>query len=275
MAAATERPLETLTACPLCGSPAITNGPDQPKPPFGLMYCQTCAGIFLSPRPRIEDMHNYYDEFYKGEREKSKRQELRAKKHFRRLARTMPTAGDLLEVGAGDGYFLNAAKEAGWRVHGLELSQPRIEQAKRWFDIDLLPQDLLKADLKPASFDAIAMFQLIEHVHDPRAILKRVHELLKPGGVLVLSTPNVLAYGKKKRDVDHWLIPRHLFFFTPGSLVTNAESLGFEVLRSSLRLQSKLELKFGWKPWTSSRTLSGALRNLCTPFALRLVARKR
>jgi 2-polyprenyl-3-methyl-5-hydroxy-6-metoxy-1,4-benzoquinol methylase len=273
--AATLDQLETLTACPLCNSAAVAKAPDQPQPPFGLMHCQDCSGIFLSPRPRIEDMHQYYDDFYKGDRKKSSRQELRAKKHFRRLARSMPTPGDILEVGAGDGYFLNAAKEAGWRVQGLELSQPRIEQAKQWFGIDLQPHDLLKADLKAESFDAIAMFQLIEHVHDPRAILKRVHQLLRPGGVLMLSTPNVLAYGRKKRDVDHWLIPRHLFFFTPGSLVTNAESLGFQVVRRSLKLQARLEMKFGWRPWTSSRTLSGAIRNLCTPFALRLVARKR
>ena len=267
--------LEELRQCPLCGSPHIEVPPVQPNPPFGIRNCAACTAIFLSPRPPIEEMPQYYDEFYKADREKNKRQELRARKHFRRLSRTQPKPGNLLEVGAGDGYFLNAARQAGWNVHGLELSQPRIEQAKKWFGLELCAQDLLKAELKPDSYDAVAMFQLIEHVHDPCALFKRVHQVLRPGGILMLSTPNVLVYARKKRDVNQWLIPRHLFFFTPRSLVGITENNGFQVLRQHLKFQAKLEENFGWKPWSSPSPLSGAIRNLCTPFALRLLARKR
>jgi SAM-dependent methyltransferase len=271
---APSRRLEELTSCRLCGAAELKRAPAQPDPPFGLMQCQACGGICLSPRPPIEEMRHYYDEFYQGDREKDARQERRARRHFRRLARVTGKTGRLLEIGAGDGYFLDAARSAGWQVEGLELSAPRVEHAKRWFNLDLRAEDVLNAKLEPGSFDAVAMFQLIEHVHDPRKLLLRVNELLRPGGVLALSTPNVLAYARKKRDVNSWRIPRHLFFFTPRSLVRSAEAAGFSVLRRSLRFHATLEERLGWQPWPASGPLANITRDLWTPFGLHMLARK-
>jgi 2-polyprenyl-3-methyl-5-hydroxy-6-metoxy-1,4-benzoquinol methylase len=222
----------------------------------------------------IEEMRHYYDEFYAGDRERDARQERRARRHFRRLSRVAGKSGRLLEIGAGDGYFLDAARAGGWQVEGLELSQPRVEHAKKWFNLDLRPEDVLNAKLEPGSFDAIAMFQLIEHVHEPRKLLLRVNELLRQGGVLALSTPNVLAYARKKRDVNSWRIPRHLFFFTPRSLVRTAEGAGFTVLRRSLRFHATLEEKLGWQPWPDAGPLAKVTRDLWTPFGLHMLARK-
>jgi len=268
--------LESVAACPLCDSATVMVAPVQPNPPFGLMQCASCGGIFLSPRPHIDAMPAYYDDFYGGEQpdKPSERQIRRSRRHFRRLARHA-RAGRLLEVGAGDGYFLNAARDAGWTVEGLELSSPRVERAKKWFGIDLAPRDLFTARLEPGTYDAVAMFQLIEHVHDPRGILRRSHELLRPGGILMMSTPNVLAYGRKNRDVNSWRIPRHLFFFTPKTLVRTVENSGFDVLRRSLKLHAAIEERLGWQPWPSSSLLGGVTRDLWTPFGLHVIARKR
>ena len=246
----------------------------QPAPPFKLQRCEACSGIFLSPRPRSDDMASVYSDYYAGSREKSPRQEVRAKKHLRRLMRILPTPGHVLEIGAGDGYFLAAARDAGWKVSGLELSQPRVEQARAWFGLELEAKDLQQAAYAPGSFDAVVMFQLIEHVHDPCSILRHAHELLRPGGVLIMSTPNVLTYARKQRGVETWMIPHHLFFFSPLSLINVVDKSGFRVIRRSLLMQAQLEKRLKWQPW-SALPLTGALRNLLTPFALRMVARKR
>jgi hypothetical protein len=92
--------------------------------------------------------------------------------------------------------------------------------------------------------------------------------------VLALSTPNVLAYARKKRDVNSWRIPRHLFFFTPRSLVRSAEAAGFSVLRRSLRFHATLEERLGWQPWPASGPLANITRDLWTPFGLHMLARK-
>ncbi|HYF48029.1 MAG TPA: class I SAM-dependent methyltransferase [Planctomycetota bacterium] len=268
--------LEQVAACPLCDSSNVMLAPQQPDPPFGLMQCAACGGIFLSPRPRIDAMPAYYDDYYGGEQpeEPSARQIRRSRRHFKRLARHA-RPGRLLEVGAGDGYFLHAAKEAGWTVEGLELSTPRVERAKKWFGLNLSPQDLFSANLQPRTYDAMAMFQLIEHVHDPRGIIRKSHELLKPGGLLMMSTPNVLAYARKNRDVNSWRIPRHLFFFSPRTLVRTVEKAGFTVLRRGLKFHAAVEERLGWHPWQTSSLLGGAARDLWTPFGLHVIARKK
>ncbi len=265
-----------MDSCPLCGSPNLQPAPLQPEPPFGLLQCGACGGIALSPRPLRSAMGAYYDAYYGSEAsaQKSERQARRATRHFSRLARHA-RAGRLLEIGAGDGYFLDAARRAGWTVEGLELSQPRVARAQEWFNLELKCADLDHAPFPAESFDAICMFQLIEHVHDPRNVLQRVHRLLRPGGVMMISTPNVLAYSRKNRGVNTWRIPRHLFFFTPRTLVRTVESLGFDVLRRSLKLYATIEERLGWQPWPSSTLLSGVTRDLWTPFGLHLIARKK
>jgi hypothetical protein len=90
----------------------------------------------------------------------------------------------------------------------------------------------------------------------------------------MISTPNVLAYARKNRDVNSWRIPRHLFFFTPRTLVRTVESIGFKVLRKSLKFHASLEERLGWQPWPSSALLAGVTRDLWTPFGLHLLARK-
>ncbi|MGD0092881.1 MAG: class I SAM-dependent methyltransferase [Planctomycetota bacterium] len=195
--------LETLNACPLCDAPGPLPAPVQPEGPCGLRQCQACGIVFVSPRPRVGAMKPYYDAKYQDATgERSPRQQRRAQRHLARLRRYHPVPGRVLEVGAGDGYFLNAARAAGWQVEGLELSEPRVARAREWFGLALYCCDLDAARFAPAEFDAIIMLQLLEHLHNPRAALQRAHELLRPGGVLVLSTPNVLAYGRKNRDIS-------------------------------------------------------------------------
>jgi SAM-dependent methyltransferase len=267
--------LEVLKKCPLCDSGALSMTPVQPQPPFGLTQCNDCGLIFLSPRPPVDQMKAFYDSIYDDESKdvKSQRQMTRAQRHIRRLSRYISPPGRVLEVGAGDGYFLNAAREAGWQVDGMDLAQPRVERAKKWFNISLHNCDLLSAPFEPGTFNVMSMFQLIEHVHDPRAIFMKAHQLLKPGGILMLSTPNVLAYSRKKRDVNSWVIPRHLFFFSPKTLVRCAEICGFKVVRRPLKFIAAVEERLNWTPWPSG-PVSRLTRDLWTPFGLNLIAKK-
>lgn len=220
-------------------------------------------------------MKSYYDSLYGNSAgQRSPRQERRARRHLARLRHYAPVPGRLLELGAGDGYFLNMARTAGWQVEGLELAQPRVQRAKEWFGLALHCCELSAAPFAPESFDAIGMMQLLEHLHDPRGALQGARRLLRSGGLLLLSSPNVLAYGRKRREVGSWQIPQHLFFFSPRTLVDAVQRAGFAVVRRRLKVFAALEKRFGWEPWPTAAPLVRATRDLCAPFGLYLVARK-
>ena len=273
--------LEALAFCPLCRATRLSVPPVAVPAPFGLKECDGCTGVFLSPRPKPEAMKVGYDVSYperpafQVNAKTEKRWRGRAERHVRRLARYFSRPGHVLDVGAGDGLFLKTARAAGWKVDGVELSSPLVQRARESCQIELCNSDLSVAPFAPESFEAVTMFQLIEHLHAPGEALVRARQLLRPGGLLLLSTPNALAYPRKQRPALTWSIPWHLVFFTPYSLVRTVEAAGFTVIRPALTWQARIERSLGWRPWPNTFSVNGLLRNALTPFGLWLVARKK
>ena len=97
----------------------------------------------------------------------------------------------LIEVGCGAGFFLKAAERAGWQVEGIELSAEASRFAIERLELPIRRERAEDAPIGPASFDAAAMFDVIEHLFDPRAVLAAIARALAPGGTLVISTPNI------------------------------------------------------------------------------------
>jgi len=116
---------------------------------------------------------------------------------FRNLHR--PGRGErLLDVGFGSGEFLEYAKTAGWEVAGVDPDPVSVESAvQRGLNVRHGGVEAY-ADM-PESFDVITMSHVIEHVHDPHETLKTIYRLLKPGGFLWLTTPNIQSLGHKLR----------------------------------------------------------------------------
>ncbi len=269
--------LETLSQCPLCASARISPAPVRAPEPYGFVLCADCGGVFLSPRLTLAGLQRLYDAHYgeHGNPRPDEQHASRARRHVQRLRSVAPAPGRVLDLGAGDGHFLKEARDIGWQVEGIELSEPRLRRAREMFGLVLTAADLATVEFPAASFDAITMFQLIEHLHTPRPVLERLHRFLRPGGVLLVSTPNILAHARKGRGAAKWGMPYHVLFFTPRSLVRTLESAGFEVLSAKMKLHAALETKLGWRAWPGSPRLVEVGRDLLTPFGLSLAARKR
>lgn len=137
--------------------------------------------------------------------------------------------GSVLEVGCGSGYLLDNLRRMGWtRLKGVDFDSTAVEYARsKGLDVDC--GGLEDVDLPDTSVDAVIMSHVIEHLYSPQDVLKRAFALLKPGGTLVLVTPNARAFGRKMfgRDWRGLEPPRHLQVFSPAGLQALCDSAGF------------------------------------------------
>ena len=136
--------------------------------------------------------------------------------------------GRLLDVGCGNGGFLMLAKQAGWQVEGLDFDAGAVHAARsRGLEVHHGGVEVLSG--RNVCYDVITLCHVIEHVHDPIATLRRLHALLKPGGVLWLDTPNLSSLGSS-RFGPHWRgleTPRHLVLFSPEAIEIALTKAGF------------------------------------------------
>lgn len=135
--------------------------------------------------------------------------------------------GTLLDVGCGSGDFLREARQTGWTVFGQEFDETAAQTARQVSGAEVRIGDLGDVGFDGASFDAITMSNVLEHLPDPNEAVAECYRLLKPGGVLVSISPNPHSalhqiYGEHWRGLE---IPRHLFLLPPratGLLCTRA-----------------------------------------------------
>lgn len=151
----------------------------------------------------------------------------------------MSPSATLLDVGCGVGQFMGTLKALGWTVVGVD-TDARVVETARTAGLDARCGQLKAFGFPDESFDVITLRHVIEHVSDPSALLSEVKRLLKPGGMMLMATPNAASLGQSVFG-SHWLgldVSRHMHIFTSQSLAGLARQVGFERLdiRSSARI---------------------------------------
>ena len=149
---------------------------------------------------------------------------------FRHIPKAKP-GSKLLDVGCGNGEFLTLARSAGWDVVGLDFDPSAVKVARsRGLDVRQGSVEVL--DPAKESFDGVTLSHVIEHVHDPLAVLHQCHALLKPGGWIWIETPNIESLGHQRYRSDWRGLepPRHLVLFSRDALVQALEQAGFHAI---------------------------------------------
>jgi SAM-dependent methyltransferase len=152
--------------------------------------------------------------------------------------RHLPTDGAtplaVLDVGHGDARFLRLVREIGHQAAGVEIDPKAVAQARAdGLDVHQGDIDAAVSIWGEGHFDYITMSHVIEHVHDPRHVIRAAHRLLRPGGRLWIECPNpesqgLAYYGKRWRDLDP---PRHLCIPSLGAMRGVAKEMGFAMER--------------------------------------------
>jgi 2-polyprenyl-3-methyl-5-hydroxy-6-metoxy-1,4-benzoquinol methylase len=205
--------------CDLCGSEEHTflysKWDPVTRKEYNVVECR-CGMAFVNPMPTVESIPFLYPADYL----KDKRAFARL---YSRMMKLLPniSGGKLLDIGCGQGDFINHASKEGWCVEGVDLMA--------WDNPDLLPiriGDFLEMDLPWESYDVLTAWALLEHVRRPSAFFRKVFRLLKKDGKFIFVVPNFKAPGMRRSCTED--IPRHLWLFSPRAIDEYLHKSGME-----------------------------------------------
>jgi 2-polyprenyl-3-methyl-5-hydroxy-6-metoxy-1,4-benzoquinol methylase len=244
--------------CPVCSTPATRLRYSITR--FRIYDCAGCATVYLWPQiddaevrqlfdrlytegeGSVPELATYYDFTYRDEPENPLVQTyerwLDALERERR-------PGRILDIGCGTGLFLAVARRRGWQPYGVDDCAPAIDHARRHFGLEVWNGQFTDfAAREGLQFDAISMWDIIEHARAPVALLEAARAVLAPGGVIGISTPNQRSildlvagllyhgsFGGITRPLEKFYIEQHFLYFSPDTLCAALERAGLAPVR--------------------------------------------
>lgn len=216
------------------------------KDGFKVIDCEQCGFKHITPIPTVEELevvykHDYYSRekplYLQRHQEDLEWWNLVYDERYEVLEQALPLdRRRILDVGSGPGYFLARGKERGWDVTGIEPSSQAVVHSRK-LGVKVLDGFLSDENADElGQFDAIHASEMLEHLPDPKTMLRIMHDLLKPGGIMVLSVPNdfnPLQFAACESELlEQWWVapPHHINYFDYTSLSTLLSETEFLIL---------------------------------------------
>jgi SAM-dependent methyltransferase len=233
-------------ACNLCGAtegeviyvadPKDLLGAD--LPPYPIVRCGGCGLVCAEGRKDADFLKGLYDEGYysgrfkggyKGYVERREEQVQKSAPKVETMERFVPRRGRVLDVGCAAGFFLEAARQAGWEACGVEHSPFSSEEARR-HGLDARTGTLRDAAWPEGHFDVATFWGVVGHVNDPSGNVREAWRVLRPGGLILLHTPNQEMFSVKNKyaGAGWYRAPLQLYFFSEETLGEMLRRNGFE-----------------------------------------------
>lgn len=231
-----------LAACRLCGGGALCAFHRDGKG-RRIELCCTCGVQFMNPQYTEAYLADYYGRYQTAHDEDEAAHRWQHETNLDLLAaQGVAAPGRLLDFGCGRGHLLRAARERGWSAVGYDVDPESVARVAREHDLELHAGDSLALDLPAGAFDLVTMNHVLEHLKDPAPVIRRMRELLRPGGALLVAVPNIEGLSNRLKlslermglrrkglgayyDADH-----HLFYYTPDTLQGFLEREGFRIV---------------------------------------------
>lgn len=239
---------EQVPACPLCGGNQFTkvylgniDSSEDPSRYFSssrqiaghwpIVRCNGCGLVMSNPRDSQTELSRIYqslnDEQYQVE---GSNRAILADERLRDIEGWAKPAR-LLDLGCSTGIFCGRAAARGWAASGADPSAWSIAQARRAFpSAAFIESTIERLDLPDNSYDVVTLWDVLEHVADPRIVLTRAFRWLAPGGLLVMNIPNIQSLTSRMMG-KYWvlLLREHLWYFSPATIRRMLEQNGFVV----------------------------------------------
>ncbi|MCE3278825.1 MAG: Methyltransferase type 11 [Bacteroidetes bacterium] len=219
---------EKHSFCILCNSKDLVEL-DKYKKNY-LVQCKSCDFVFCSKIPSLDELIAHYKTYPRG----SFISPITIKRYneilddFEKYRKT----NKMLDIGCGDGFFLEAAKKRGWDVHGTEFTDEAIENCVKR-DISMKKGILQAENYKKEDFDIITSFEVIEHINNPKEEIQNILAILRKGGLFYFTTPNFNSISRFILK-ENWNVieyPEHLSYYTPKTINSFLIQNGFNKIK--------------------------------------------
>lgn len=222
---------------------------------WGFLRCNGCGSAQLSPRPKVADLAAFYPPVYMFAADQDEAQASAGRKAMGKLQHRLmygpmfaaqvrrvlsgiggaQAGGRMLDVGCGRGLRLQAFRERGYDVHGMDFDPEVVEYVRRRHGVPAVATDFdgLRQAYPAGSFDLITAFSVMEHVLDVVGTLRTCHDLLRPGGWVVALVPlvdSVQAGVLKSRWAGTTEAPRHVTLPSQAGMRAAMARAGFETV---------------------------------------------
>lgn len=211
--------------------------------------CENCGHFFLNPVPHENSLDiiypknlGNYEDFDTSPGIGFKIKRILDKNSLKKVLKLVANPNSFLDVGCAAGTLLDLVKECNSEIktlHGVEISNTASKlSTKKGYKI--FHGTIEKVDLKNNKYDFIYLQQVIEHVHDPNLVLRKLYKHLQKNGIVVLETPSPLSWDHKifkKRYWEGYHFPRHFNIWKKDGMIKLLEKSGFKIISTKYRIK--------------------------------------
>jgi 2-polyprenyl-3-methyl-5-hydroxy-6-metoxy-1,4-benzoquinol methylase len=242
---------ERLEHCPICGKEDFKNflvvtDNAVSKESFVIVECENCSFKFTNPRPDASSIDKYYEseEYISHSNIKTGIinrayhvvRSITTKQKVELINRHAPAKGTVLDYGCGTGVFLNACKNDGWEIRGVEPNVRAREEASALTG-ELIAKEW--EEIAGEKFEVITLWHVLEHIHTLNETMVELINLLQEDGTLIIAVPNADSHDAQQYKAN-WAaydVPRHLYHFSQATMKRLLK-------KHKMRLEEVLPMKF-------------------------------
>jgi len=214
-----------FTSCLICNSTRLAILDDYKKD--HLCKCRDCGFVFAQKKPGLQELLDEYAKYSRS----NVISDITIKRYagLLDLFEKYRANNTIIDVGAGDGHFIESAKQAGWKAYATEFDDRAVELCRQ--KGVLVEQGKLDTDnYENDFFDIIFSSEVLEHINNPVEEIRNFNQILRKGGLVFITTPNLNSISHKilkhKWNIFHY--PEHLCYYTPKTLKKLFEDNGFK-----------------------------------------------
>lgn len=225
--------MNNYLSCPICKSNKITLTSSV------IAECNNCGLKFIRDIQSSDFYRKIYDKnYFAGDvykdylKEESYRRSI-FKSKIKLIRKHIPPKGIVLDIGCGMGFFLMEMEKEGYKIKGFEISEYASSIASRKLNTHVFSSDFLNTDCLHTQFDIVTLWDLLEHLPDPESYLKKISQIIKSNGVLIIETLNTSSLTAKllKEKWPLYSPPYHIFYFTDKTISLLLKQAGFKLIK--------------------------------------------